>query len=527
MTQYVPKEWIPGETITADALNHLENGVAGINAVPDEVVYQGRNTEYNEPRVITRFKGDFSNLQDLPPWSYFSAAGSVLQPLLGDFSWTLEEEKTYIIFKKSLLSFNGDAIVYDLIRMNGREHWVGYLTSQVENIVWSDVSYKNVEAAEEAISTLLNARAVDRTLDVPKLFVYTKFQPSPGFWTASGSLANTKLTHTDLLSVIPGGPCFLVNTVNQDVQGAYFDKNGNWLSPILLSQITDYDYPSPDKSGTVTAYVPLKTFTVPEDAYFVSLNIPSSHQYRLFLASKPVFPYQNTENLLVMRQDDGRLPQGRRLCVIGPSTVMIDRWYVKELSQYLCGWQEYVYPLFDSFESYGYSGGSMGSGYTEYPSIYDRIVTAGVDLSGYDTFIIFGSKNGLTATGVGSWGDISTPPEEHDSYMGGLRNLCEYIYSQNPMACIYLCTLPYSGSYYTSPLTYQPLVNSVNQLTREMANAMGMHLIDLALESGFNQKNYYNESDPTAGYTYDGTHFNQQGSYVIGRCVRNAVAPGR
>lgn len=107
--------------------------------------------------------------------------------------------------------------------------------------------------------------------------------------------------------------------------------------------------------------------------------------------------------------------------------------------------------------------------------------------------------------------------------MGGLRHICEYIYTQNKMAKIYLCTMPYSGSYYTNPQSYRPLIDNANELTREMANVLGMNVIDLAFESGFNQKNYYNDQDPTAGYTYDGTHFNQLGSYVIGKCIRKNI----
>lgn len=41
MAHYVPKNWIPGETITADALNHIEKGIETIELIPGPQGPQG------------------------------------------------------------------------------------------------------------------------------------------------------------------------------------------------------------------------------------------------------------------------------------------------------------------------------------------------------------------------------------------------------------------------------------------------------------------------------------------------------
>lgn len=383
--------------------------------------------------------------------------------------------------------------------------------------------YKKACALDEAEATtkLISDQAV------PKMFLYTDYKPETGFWMAGGVLTNT-YTHTQKLKIIPGGKCYMSQLVGQTVQGVWFDINGKYISDFVDTDASDYSYPSPNAgSGTEPTYVTMKEFTAPAAAYYLSLNIKPSVMYRNYVASKPVYALANTGNIVIYDDASYQYTKGRKLCCIGPSLVMIDRALINTLGtsgEYLCGWQEYVAPWYSSVDNFGFSGGSMGTGYTAVKGIYDGIVNDQVDMSGYDDIIIFASGNGVSQTGVGDWGTVEAGPGETDSYMGGLRGLVDYILNANPMARIFLTTYIHTVVYFTYPNSDRPRINDLNDKTRDMAEAMGLPLIDLAKDVGFNKFNYYNSNDPNAGLTYDGTHYNQAGSRVVGLAVRKAIA---
>ena len=181
-------------------------------------------------------------------------------------------------------------------------------------------------------------------------------------------------------------------------------------------------------------------------------------------------------------------------------------------------------PWYASCDIYGFSGGSMGAGYTDYISMYAGIVGEEVDLSGYDDFIIMASTNGLSTTGISDWGTVYESPSEHDSYFGGLRGIVDYIMSENPLANIYLMTSVGTKNYFGSTyVTFRNNILEINEKTRDMALKMHLRLIDLASDCGFTVTSFYDSSDVTAVYTYDGTHYNQQGSEIVGKAVRKAI----
>lgn len=392
-------------------------------------------------------------------------------------------------------------------------------------VTWqnSDISYWNIKyyikpASYQELMDSLDPLSQQAT---PRMFCYSDFNEESGFWNTDGSMSSN-FTHTQKLRIIPGGRCYVANTVNQSSQGAWFDQFGNWIAPLLQSEISEYQYPTPSKGTGTYTYVTLYQFVAPSNAFYLSLNLRTSNQYKSYVASVPVFIHKDTGNICLY--DDASLARfkNRKLCVIGASTAMISRFFASAINQSICGWQEYVAAFYDSMETFGYSGGSIGAGYTEYTSIWQGIVGNAVDLSGFDDFIILATKNGMTVTGIGSWGTLTDPPFEHDSYMGGLRSIVEYIYSQNPSAHIYLTTNWYDSRFYSSE-TWQSLVLNANYETRQMGMELGIPVIDLAAISGFNSKTYYDSSAPAAKYTYDGTHFNQKGSYQMGMTIRKEI----
>lgn len=357
-----------------------------------------------------------------------------------------------------------------------------------------------------------------------KYFVYTEYEESAHYWTASGALDTSTLTHSQLLKIIPNKKFYMGTIANQEIIGAFFDLNKNWLAPMRTSEATIYPQPSPSKGDGTFDFCDIYEITPPEGAYFISINLRvTSHKIRQSISSEPVMWLNDSGNIYADADTLFTKFKNKKLCVIGASTAMIDRMYNGTLNQYLCGWEEYLAPYYNGYEVFGYSGGAMGTGFDTYESIYTGIVTEAVDLSGFDDFIILNTKNGLTTTGVGSYGTIETPPAEHDTYMGALRNIIEYIYTQNKKANIYLTTLQRDERFYNGTATARAIYNEASEKTRELGAMLGIPVIDLERISNFNNRTYYDPNDPTGGYTYDGTHFNQSGNRQIGLTIRKEV----
>ena len=407
-------------------------------------------------------------------------------------------------------------------------------------------SYQDAEAYKAQTAATMAAMAAETAADVgeindkidflskdvPDMFVYTDYDPAAGFWRENGTLTSN-LTHTQLFPIIPGGKLYTANQVNQESQGAFFDAFGRWLSPVRRSEMSTFSYPAPNRGTATFSYATFYEFTAPENAYYISLNITSNTDlsYKNYIASKPVFPNSGTGNIIVKNDAAYEQLKTKKLCVIGASMTAIDRASRTQLNNdFVCGWQEYVFPWYAYGETFGFNGGPMGdiSAHTDvynYISIYQGIIQGAVDLSGFDEFLIFATKNALSYSwyNVGDWGTVDDPTVDVTTYMGGLRALCEYIQAQNPLAKIYLTTIHNYGNYFSSPGTVRPKTDSINAKTREMAEKLGLNLIDLALTAGFNAHNYYDPNDASAKYTYDGTHLNQKGSVVIGTAIRKAI----
>ena len=354
------------------------------------------------------------------------------------------------------------------------------------------------------------------------LFAYTDYDEEVGYWYADGSLGNS-LSHSQLLKIIPNQKFYMGTIANQEIIGGFFDANKQWIAPMRTSEAVEVNYPVPSKGSGSFTYRDIYEITPPDGACYVSINIRTGHaRAGQCVCSKPMFLKLGTGNIAVGHNEILANTGKKKLCVIGASTAMIDRFYSSALSEFVCGWEEYTALWYKDFEIFGYSGGSMGAGYTEYTSIYAGIIGEQVDLSGFDDFIILSTKNGLSVTGVGTWGTLTDPPASPNTYMGGLRYLVDYIYSQNRKANIWVTTMQYDQRYFSTD-TWKGLVNTANYETLDMGKGLGIPVIDLAAESGFNAYTYYDSNDPTAGYTYDGTHFNQDGNYQIGKVVRKAV----
>lgn len=384
-----------------------------------------------------------------------------------------------------------------------------------------------------------------------------------GWWTSSGTHGSNTYARTGLIPVYPGKKYYVTNKPDNGIQAVFFDANKDFVTSLAKANLVKESYQKPNGytqstsnyigDDSVTGFF---YFTVPAGCYYVSFNFNGTHFWHWTLCSKPilaensVYTFNRTLADSFMngtavteeqwnarnRGIDVIIPAGdiayqeynkRKLCVIGPSTVMIDRRNPAKngFEHYIVGWQEYMMPYYKDVISYGYSGASWGDAYV-YNDIYHSIHTmicgdenlgiSAVDLSGYDDFILTASANGIATTDVGDW-DTSTP--DTDTYLGALRATIEYVYSQNSSARIWLMNLGRAGASNTNI----PYVETIDTQLPLMCQKLGLQLIEYS-KLGFNTwtRNYSSTTGET-GWTYDGTHYNQTGSKMIGQFMRHLI----
>lgn len=379
----------------------------------------------------------------------------------------------------------------------------------------------------ELISTGSNAL----TKDAPEMVMVSEFEYiAGGWWTAAGGFSGTTtLYHSQLIPIIPGGRHYLGYLYSSsNVVGAFFDATGNWISSLAGTSVTEFPvaasgsssaYKTPNGNGGTDNYISLYYFDAPANAYYFSYNLANSDTYtwKQYVSSKPVFMLKNSGNFIVRPGDPVyQAKKDKKLCIIGPSSVMIDRYDRDSQGNdtpYVVGFQEYLAPWYQAVDSYGFSSGAMfpASGESA-TSIYNGIVTAALDLSGYDEFLISGSTNGLSTDDVvDAWDSTDT-----SKYFGALNGIISYIYTQNPKAKIYLTDLSRKQGYYTYADSYRARIDTVNERTATLAAKRAYTLIPVSVGSECNASTY-------SAYTYDGTHGNSAGNRVYGLFCRKCM----
>lgn len=356
---------------------------------------------------------------------------------------------------------------------------------------------------------------------------YVKYNYYTGYWRANGTLTNGGY-HTDFLRVRPNTDYYTVDALEtiEDISSiaAAFDANKNFIGTILKESLTEVNYRKPDATGNYDTYCSIYKFTTPDNCYYISLN--ARQVYRRGVSSKPVYTVWLTDNLIIKKGNASyEKKKDKKLCVIGTSMVMIDRlgrsgnftppYDESPASQYICGFQEYLVPWYDSVESYGYSNtGFVANPDPNVGSIYKYVVTNRLNLSGYDDFMICCSSIGVDSSNIGT---LNGPHDLGDmyTYMGSIRQIIEYIYSQNPNATIYLLTR-YNRPAFSSE-SYYDNQKMVNDATREIGELLSLPIIDSAKDSGFNS---YNADK----WCYDSNgHYNHYGNKEFGLFVRNNI----
>lgn len=345
------------------------------------------------------------------------------------------------------------------------------------------------------------------------MMLVTEFSYLPGRWNLVGAIGTTGF-HSQMIPVEEGKMYYIgYRGESSACSGAFLDSDGKWLTELRRSETQIHEYTNADGNKERTDYARIYAFVVPAGARYVSLNLTddAEYKYRQFLSTKPVFALKDTGVYKVQEGDPAyQAKKNKSLCVIGASGVVIDRLKPSGFGEYIVGFQEYLAPWYKHVGSYGFWSGSWARYNVHDPSIYSGIVDAGVDLSGYDEFLLIPSTADVEETGIGEID--STDP---GNYMGGLNGVIAYIYDQVPHAKVYLANVVHKGKYFTTPATRERM-DEINEKLRQLSQYKSYPLIDLVSGMGINDRNYQL-------LTYDGTHLNQEGNRLQGLFMRKEM----
>lgn len=479
--------------------------------------------------------------------TYFDTTGANLKIMNPELSDILNNGTTYQV---TIYKYGSSSYRYITIESPGGLVIVcGRLSSATDGeIVWEYKYYcsgteKNIiNNIEKDITDVLNNNIGTQ--------IYTEFTFEPGWYGFNGELINDNLIHTDLKSVIPDTYYYLADKWTRGssyAEGAFFDKDKNFISALAPADLTEYSYREPNADPDVTGlhYVKMYRFKTPVNCYYFSYNASNSDNryYRTYFANKPIYRHSNTGNIMIPKTDPiySRWNK-RKLAVIGPSTVMIDRLLREgnfenngeEQAQYVVGFQEYLAEYWGVVDSFGYSSAAWpthageAQGDTGTRSMYFRIVTQEqLDsvLGDYDDYLLLCSHNGFYNDRIGTltaYNDLG----DNTTYIGAIRQVIEHIYTLNPQANIYVQDFRKYGSVYTNTREneWNLIENTLLPELYKLSEYLAIPLIKTWSESQFN-----NITAPKWSYDNDGTspsgagHFNHIGSEILGMFFRKSI----
>lgn len=383
-----------------------------------------------------------------------------------------------------------------------------------------DVQLKmlNTLTNAEIVENLDNYIESDVTLNSPELFIYSDLEHLDGWWYSSGIITGDTVKHSQPLYIAGATELFLgyLNPSTTNV-GAFLDIYGNFISTLSINDVSQYIYDNGNIGAQIAAYADMyHTTSIPENAAYFSYNLSVNsalYNYREYVSNIPVFVGSQSGDYVIYKGDMMyQENKKKKVCVIGPSTAMINRMYISDLGQYLIGWQEYIRPFINELKTAGASGASWKSRATgdQGWSLYDLVVGDSLDLDGYDTYIFMASNNTLLPADSLLYTDTAV-----DTYFGGLKGTINYILTSNPQAQIVLTIAPNRQDYYIN-IGYADMIDRLAEQTKLLAADQEYLVIDERDNIGFNERTF-------ASLTYDNTHYNQAGSKAIGYNMRHKL----
>lgn len=447
---------------------------------------------------------------------------------------------------------------------------ISLISSQDNHITWNVIRQPNdiVEDARTITEADLNAvNPVARE-------VYTEFEPLDYWYNYAGNLATTSPTGATLKHsqkvAIRGGVTYYTSNYTETpnrVMGVFFDKDDNFICPLFASVknppthtyvlTTPYEYQLPSRGATSLpsdGYIALYSFVAPPNAKYFAFNLwggetalvthagdinYGSLGYKNYIASFPVFAGVGFGNMVIYEHDPAyQKHKDKKLMVLGPSTVMIDRYLRPSENdvlpgcyrQHIIGAQEYLWPWYNSVESYGYSGAPWAVGTnTTIISIYTRVFggteTAGtvpasakIDFTPFDEYLIFSNSNNTTSENVGEINTYVTVNNEqvldNTKQMSALQAIVLEILRQNPKAKIYICA--------QASTTEGSAATKMHDETVKLAKQYHLHLLDKDFGTSYT-KTVIDANPGLYSYDRNGTHPSNFGSQMLGFWYRKNI----
>jgi len=414
-----------------------------------------------------------------------------------------------------------------------------------------------------------------------------------GWYNYAGGISGaSSLKHSEKFRIRPGVRYYTSNysATNNRVIGVFFDRDGHFLKPLFGAidnpptsnyvQLTEYAYEKAYRGASFVInpdnYVKIYTFIAPSDAYYMGLNLQGGepiknndinegrYSYKNYVASFPIFAGLGMGNVIIRENDPFyQKTKDKKLMVLGPSTVMIDRLLRPaeeppadsgRYQQYIIGAQEYLCPWYAAVESYGYSGAGWGYGTTPGSttsigavSIYTRVfggtetvynnlhkqeaITVDddkrVNFSEYDEYLIFTNSNGTTVANVGTIDSTVTVDGvevlDKTKQMSALHAIVREIITQNKRAKIYLCGQRYRNYPYDDPSSEarRPALITMYEESKKLAVRYSLNFIDMNDGTSLNPMVNY-EKEPGL-YYYDSIHPSNLGNQRIGLWMRQNI----
>lgn len=549
------------------------------------------------------------------------------------FPWR-DELKTYphALYVSNSRGRNSINYTWEISTNYGNVLYRGYNTGESSNVwrwakgltrVGADATLSIGGAAADAKVTgeRINAAKVEAAefIDEPNPIVrelYTDFYDESredpvthiatywdGWYNYGGTIStsNRTLKHSEKFRIRPGVRYYTSNyseTANR-VIGVFFDRDGNFIKPMFgkidagvpvsdYVQMTEYAYDKPYRGASFyindSNYIKLYTFVTPSNAYYMGLNLQGgeavknndinygTYSYKNYVASFPIFAGLGMGNVIIRENDPFyQKTKDKKLMVLGPSTVMIDRLLRPATAppsgsgryqQYIIGAQEYLCPWYKAVDSYGYSGASWGYGNTPgstsaagavsiytwvfggTETVYNNLhvqetITVPstdpnqspkrekIDFSGYDEYLIFTDSNGTTVENVGTIDSTVTVGGEEvldkTKQMSALHAIVREIIRQNDRAKIYLCGQRYRNYPYDDPASEarRPAIITMYEESKKLAVRYGLNFIDMNEGTSMNPAVSFSEKPGL--YYYDAQHPSNLGNQRIGLWMRQNI----
>lgn len=204
---------------------------------------------------------------------------------------------------------------------------------------------------------------------------------------------------------------------------------------------------------------------------------------------------------------------GRKIMCIGDSLTYLDGRTIDNVNHFM-GYQSYLRMSGAVVDSLGYSGRPYAKN-SEGGNIADTVVDGAIDLSGYDTVILFGGSNDVRLSlPIGTANtDYNSKDIDSATFIGAVGKLINYCRTQNPNMEIFLSTITPStdaSRAYSKIITY-------NDALKELGRFWNVPVIDT-----FQLVNWQPGGNLST-FCYDTTHPNQLGMNRIGRIFASYI----